>query len=232
MSTLCLPYMKAPAEGPRYRFFGLPKQLLTSPVFAGLHRMAKLLYSMMLNRLTLSESKGQEYMDDQGRLYIIYTIDQVRSDLNCAKGTAVKLLKQLADLGLIEKKRRGQGKPSLLYIKDFQAVEESKKLEAEQEQPEETPSQKGGVLNFLNLKFFTSETAEQTAAHEAKGQGDTIYDGKMESKEVEKIQEKPGLFGRFRAFRKSLSKNGSGRERKEKGRRTCFQKLKIFTSRI
>ena len=231
MSTVCLPYMKVSGKGPNYRFFGLPKQLLTGSAFRGLHRLAKLLYSMMLDRLSLSESKEQEYRDDQGRLYIIYTIQQVREDLRCSKGTAVKLMKQLADIGLIEKKRRGQGKPSLLYIKDFQALEEPEKVEAEQAQPAKSSSQKSGVLDFLNSKFFTSETADRTATPTEERPGEAPCRAKGETEESSEKQEKSRFFARFKACGEALRKNAADWERGERRWKSCFQKLKFFTSR-
>jgi len=77
----------------------------------------------MLSRASLSATNADDFTDDAGRLYIIYTIEQVMADMRCSTKTAVKMVKQLDDIGLIEKKRQGQGKPSILYVKDFNTVQ-------------------------------------------------------------------------------------------------------------
>ena len=149
MSALSLPYMKPLGQGASFSFFAMPKELLTSRVFAGLHRLAKLLYSMMLDRLSLS-ARREDFTDQQGRVYVIYTIDQVQQDLHCARATAVKLLRQLTEWGLIEKRRRGQGRPNLLYIKDFRAVEEP-------------PAEETSCPESLDSKSFTSRSQAEPA---------------------------------------------------------------------
>ena len=53
------------------------------------------------------------------RVYIIYTVREVQESLCCAEHKAVKLFRELEDFDLIERKRRGLGRPSLIYVKDF-----------------------------------------------------------------------------------------------------------------
>lgn len=60
-----------------------------------------------------------KFSDKNGRLFIIYTVEQMKKDLQKSQPTIVKLTKQLEDKGLIEKVRQGQGKPTRIYIKDF-----------------------------------------------------------------------------------------------------------------
>ncbi len=52
-------------------------------------------------------------------MYIIYTVREVQESLCCAEHKAVKLFRELEDIDLIERKRRGLGRPSLIYVKDF-----------------------------------------------------------------------------------------------------------------
>ena len=52
-------------------------------------------------------------------MYIIYTVREVQESLCCAEHKAVKLFRELEEFGLIERKRRGQGKPCLVYVKNF-----------------------------------------------------------------------------------------------------------------
>jgi len=77
----------------------------------------------MLNRASLSAVNAANFTDKNGNLYIIYTIEQVMADMRCSEKTAVKMIKQLDDIGLIEKRRLGQGKPSIIYVKDFSTVQ-------------------------------------------------------------------------------------------------------------
>ena len=68
----------------------------------------------------LVESLNQNgWLDEQGRVYIIYTVREVQESLCCAEHKAVKLFRELEQIDLIERKRRGLGRPSLIYVKDF-----------------------------------------------------------------------------------------------------------------
>ena len=58
-------------------------------------------------------------MDEHGRVYIIYTVREVQESLCCAEHKAVKLFRELEQANLIERKRRGLGRPSLIYVKNF-----------------------------------------------------------------------------------------------------------------
>ena len=67
----------------------------------------------------MSLSVKNEWFDKQGRVFIIFTIEDVKRALCCADNKATKLLRELENFGLIERKRRGLGKPSLVYVKNF-----------------------------------------------------------------------------------------------------------------
>ena len=86
---------------------------------------AKTLYGILLDRMSLSVKNG--WLDEQNRVFIIFTIEDVKRALCCADNKATKLLRELEKFGLIERKRRGLGKPSLVYVKNFSA--ESSKSE-------------------------------------------------------------------------------------------------------
>ena len=85
---------------------------------------AKTLYGILLDRMSLSARNG--WLDKAGRVFIIYTVQEVQDSLGCADKKATKLLRELEKFGLIERKRRGLGKPSLVYVKNFSA--ESSKM--------------------------------------------------------------------------------------------------------
>ena len=86
---------------------------------------AKTLYGILLDRMSLSVKNG--WLDGQNRVFIIFTIEDVKRALCCADNKATKLLRELEKFGLIERKRRGLGKPSLVYVKNFSA-ESSKSI--------------------------------------------------------------------------------------------------------
>ena len=98
-------------------FFRIPKALFQEQRFQSLSTDAKILYGILLDRMSLSAKNG--WRDEQGRVYIIYTVREVQESLCCAEHKAVKLFRELEDIGLVERKRRGLGRPSLIYVKDF-----------------------------------------------------------------------------------------------------------------
>ena len=101
------------------------KQQLYSVSKARLPSSAKTLYGILLDRMSLSVKNG--WLDEQNRVFIIFTIEDVKRALCCAGNKATKLLRELEKFGLIERKRRGLGKPSLVYVKNFSA-ESSKSI--------------------------------------------------------------------------------------------------------
>ena len=100
-----------------FSFYRLPKVLFTDPKFRGISAESKILYGLLLDRMSLSIKSS--WLDKQGRVYIIFTADEIMEALCCADNKATKLMKELEGCGLIERKRRGLGKPSLIYVKNF-----------------------------------------------------------------------------------------------------------------
>ena len=78
---------------------------------------AKTLYGILLDRMGLSVKNG--WLDEQGRVYIIFPVQEVMDALGCADNKATKLFRELEKFGLIERNRRGLGKPNLIYVKNF-----------------------------------------------------------------------------------------------------------------
>lgn len=101
----------------QYAFYQVPKILITDDQFADITTDAKLLYSLMLDRSSLSAKNG--WLDKEGKVYIFYTLEQIMTDMHCANQKATKLLKELETKGLIERKKRGQGKVTRIYVRDF-----------------------------------------------------------------------------------------------------------------
>ena len=105
--------------GELFSFFRIPKALFQEQRFQDLSTDAKTLYGILLDRMSLSVKN--EWFDKKGRVFIIFTIEDVKRTLRCADNKATKLLRELEKFGLIERKRRGQGKPCLVYVKNFSA---------------------------------------------------------------------------------------------------------------
>ena len=115
-------------EAEQFSFYRVPRLLIKDERFRVLSSDAKLLYGLMLDRMSLSMKNG--WLDDENRAYIIYTIDNIREDLGCSKEKAVKVLAELdagKGIGLVEKIRRGLGKPDIIYVKNFIIQDEGRK---------------------------------------------------------------------------------------------------------
>ena len=105
--------------GELFSFYRIPKALFQEQQFQDLSTDAKTLYGILLDRMSLSVKN--EWFDKKGRVFIIFTIEDVKRTLRCADNKATRLLRELEEFGLIERKRRGQGKPCLVYVKNFSA---------------------------------------------------------------------------------------------------------------
>lgn len=106
------------AEAEQFSFYRIPKVLFTEERFRSVSAEAKVLYGLLLDRMSLSCKNG--WLDRAGRVYIIFTIEEVMTALGCADQKAGKLLHDLeSKCRLIERKRQGLGKPNLIYVKNF-----------------------------------------------------------------------------------------------------------------
>lgn len=113
-------------EAEQFSFYRVPRLLVKDRRFKGLSSDAKLLYGLMLDRMALSIKNG--WLDEENRAYIIYAVDNIMEDLGCSKPTCIKIMRELDSdngIGLIEKKRRGLGKPDIIYVKNFASFEEN-----------------------------------------------------------------------------------------------------------
>ena len=65
------------------------------------------------------DERKNNWIDDDNRVYVLYQISEIMEDMNLSRQKAVKALSELVEIGLVEKKQRGLGMPSLLYINSF-----------------------------------------------------------------------------------------------------------------
>ena len=104
-------------ESEQFAFYRIPQILFKDEKFAKLSTDAKVLYGLFLNRVSLS--KKNHWIDEQGRVYVYYTLENIQEDLHCASQKAMKLLKELESYGLIERVKQGLCKPDRIYVKNF-----------------------------------------------------------------------------------------------------------------
>ena len=156
-------------EADQFSFYRIPKALFTNDYFKGLSSDAKILYGLMLDRMSLSIKN--QWFDEQNRAYIYFSIEDIMELLNCGRNKAVKSLQELDDekgIGLIEKRRQGFGKVTIIYVKSFMMDScEAKKSEdagivkfTNQTSDAETDSKEVYILNFKKSQNQTSESPE------------------------------------------------------------------------
>ena len=122
-------------EAEQYSFYRVPKILFTAECFKSLSCEAKVLYGLLLDRMSLSIKN--RWFDEEDRVYIVFTVEEIAELLNCGTQKAVKLMKELdteKGIGLIEKRRLGLGKPNVIYVKNFM-VKDCPETEKEEELP-------------------------------------------------------------------------------------------------
>ena len=123
-------------EAEQYTFYRIPKILFTAECFKTISCEAKVLYGLLLDRMSLSIKN--RWFDEEDRVYIIFTVEEIMELLGCGRQKAIKNIAELDSekgIGLIEKKRLGLGKPNVIYVKNFMIKEcldsESGEIETE-----------------------------------------------------------------------------------------------------
>ena len=138
-------------EADQFSFYRIPKALFTNECFKDLSSDAKILYGLMLDRMSLSIKN--QWFDEENRAYIYFSIEDIMELLNCGRNKAVKSLQELDDekgIGLIEKRRQGFGKVTIIYVKSFV-----------QEECEEQKKEKSKMVKFTNQTSVEEEETEE-----------------------------------------------------------------------
>lgn len=145
-------------EADTYTFYRIPKQLIVDDTFRNLSSDAKLLYGLMLDRMSLSVKNG--WFDGFKRVYIYFSMEDVMESLNCSKNKALKSLSELdtdTGIGLIERVKQGQGKPTIIYVKNF--INEEITVSDFPKKEVKTPIKgKSGVANLGSLESHKKDT--------------------------------------------------------------------------
>lgn len=146
----------------QFAFYRIPKCLFSDERFRDLSIEAKLLYGILLDRMELSAKNG--WLDELGRVYIIFTIEEVMDCLGCANKKAGALLAELEKkAGLIHRKRLGLGKPNLIYVKNFVSPDE----------------------HFLKCQKDTSRGALSTSAEVSESHGNNTDNNKTDNSDTD-----------------------------------------------
>lgn len=177
-------------EAEQFSFYRVPRLLIKDERFKGLSSDAKLLYGLMLDRMSLSMKNG--WLDDENRAYIIYTVDAIMEDLGCSKPTCTKIMRELDSengIGLIEKKRRWLGKPDIIYVKNFSSVPDEKE---ENEPSNLDVSTEVKKFNFKKQKNLTSGSKE-SELQEVK-ESDIKRERKLTSESKEIVPQEVNVF--------------------------------------
>ncbi len=127
------------------KYYQIPQELFTNEKYKdNLNSDSKILYAFLLDRLTLSQKN--HWVDNENRVYLIFTREEVQHKLGLSEKTVIKAFKQLSEVKLIAEKRQGLGKPNLIYVGKIQH--------------EEIPEQEN--LQVQNCKNYSSRTANNT----------------------------------------------------------------------
>ena len=107
-------------ESEQFAFYRIPKLLFEAERVRDISTDAKLLYGLMLDRMQLSAKNG--WLDENGRVYIYYTVKQIMKALSCSNKTVTRLLNELEGVHLISREKSGFSKPDRIYVMNFLAV--------------------------------------------------------------------------------------------------------------
>lgn len=147
-------------EADQFSFYRIPKALFTDSYFKDLSSDAKILYGLMLDRMSLSIKN--QWFDDKNRAYIYFSIEDIMELLNCGRNKAIKSMRELDDetgIGLIEKRRQGFGKVNVIYVKTFmlEKTDEKKFGEELEKFKKQTSVENEKSTEVYNSNFMKSQ---------------------------------------------------------------------------
>ena len=176
-------------EAESYTFYRVPKVLFTEPEFKSLSTDARLLYGLLLDRMQLSLRNG--WMDEDGRVYIFFTVESIMEALACGNKKAGQLLAELDDrkgIGLISRTRQGMGRPDRIYVRKCITEDMSKR-------------------HVMKCQNNTSRGVETTCHDVSKGHTNKTDINKTENNETDLIESYPPVI--------PVDSSGDSRERQQ-----------------
>ena len=216
-------------EAEQYSFYRIPKMLFTAEYFRSLSCEAKVLYGLMLDRMGLSIKN--RWIDEDDRVYIVFTVEEIAELMNCGTQKAVKLMKELdtdKGIGLIEKKRLGLGKPNVIYVKNFMEIEDAPLPDKEEDSYESETAVKtenkasnnhnSRIVKITNQEFPKSQfkngenhnsgIVKTTIQEFPKSQSNNTELNNTDSSKTDLINPYPSdVIGRMERYRDAIQKN-------------------------
>ena len=116
-----------PEGADQFTFYRIPKRFFTDNDLKTMSNGSKILYGLLLDRVDLSVRN--KWMDDQRRIYVIYTLESIMQAMNVTDKPATKMLVELEGKGLVERKKPGLGRPTRLYVKNFSSRSDNVRLQ-------------------------------------------------------------------------------------------------------
>ena len=171
-------------QADQFTFYRIPRALFTEERFKGMSSDAKILYGLFIDRMSLSQKNA--WMDEKGRVFIFFPMDEILEYIGCAKEKATKVLNELEnEVGLIERKRQGLGKPNRIYVKSFVV---------EREANAKTPENRNSRSSKIELQKFENRTQPRLSIIRLIITRVYIYKKKRKvQKKKRTIHEKPAL---------------------------------------
>lgn len=150
-------------EADQYTFYRIPKRMFDDPMLKQLSTDAKVLYGLMLDRMGLSLRNG--WFDEDGRVYIYFSVEEIMAMLGCANAKCTKLLQELDSengIGLITRVKQGLCKPDVIYVhKCISRISESNARTFENQISGGLKSTSQGISksnandNYINNTYFS-----------------------------------------------------------------------------
>lgn len=172
------------SEAEQFTFYRIPKILFVDKRFSNISSDAKILYGLLLDRMSLSLKNG--WLDGENRVYIYFTVEEVMEALNIGREKCAKIFSELdtkKGCGLILRKMQGLGKPAIIYVMKFYTGTT----------PISEDDNSGEEKEFVNsecetdvLKFENRTSEDLEKADFLKSENRTSGNSKIESQEFRK----------------------------------------------
>lgn len=150
-------------EAEQFVFYRVPKILFKDKRFSKISSDAKLLYSLLLDRMSLSRKNG--WVDEEKRVYIYFSTEEIQEEFGVATQKATKMMAELDDVkgcGLIHKKKQGQGKPAMIYVMKYTSVNDYDEPENGEEIQEENTTTDERFVDKESEEYMKSFIIEGT----------------------------------------------------------------------
>lgn len=174
-------------------FYQLPKVIIGTKYYSKLKAEAKLLFMLCRDRLSASldsTRKGDlRFVDNEGDIFIYYSIEDLSEDLGCGRAKVIRLKKELIKYGLIDEVRQGMMKGNRIYVKNVITDIQILNMEFDEAQPllnsmvpTEVPKS-----NFKKFQNRTSRNSKTELLEVSKSDSTYIKESKTKKSETKVI---------------------------------------------